>query len=106
MTAIIDKQLKELDKLNQHRKRWLILSALVIISLSFILYDWIFLKEENILWAIGTIGLMLSIAWWYWTMRMIKILISHRFGETEILKDLYQDIKEIRADIKKISEKD
>ena len=102
MENVLVNQLKDLKELDIQRKLWLMLSALVILVLGFLIVDSLYLEEHNLLWTVGALGITLSVVWWYWAMRLINKLITHRVEEVEVLEDLCVSIKEIKEDIKKI----
>lgn len=100
MDNILKRHLKELVEMDRHRKMWLVLSAFVISIVMFIIIKWDYITQEHWAWFAVTFGLTLSVTWWYWTMRSIRMLINHRVEETAILHDLIVDIKDIKKNIR------
>jgi hypothetical protein len=96
----------ELEKFNKERIFWMRLSGFVAISILLIVLDWTLLGQHSIHWVLISVGLVLAVTWWYWTMKMVRTVIDHRVIEVEILSDIVVDIKEIREDVKKIRSKD
>jgi membrane-bound metal-dependent hydrolase YbcI (DUF457 family) len=99
MDNILKKHLNELAVMDRHRKMWLVLSAFVVSIVLFIIIKWDFITESHWAWLAVTVGLTLSVTWWYWTMRSIRLLINHRVEETQILHNLVVDIRDVRKHI-------
>ena len=95
----------ELEKFNKERIFWLRLSGFVAISILLIILDWTILGQNKTFWILVSLGLTLSVTWWYWTMKLVRKIIDHRLVEVEILSNIVGDIKEIREDIKKLDQK-
>jgi hypothetical protein len=95
----------ELEKFNKERIFWLRLSGFVAISILLIILDWTILGQNSTFWILVSLGLTLSVTWWYWTMKLVRKIIDHRLVEVEILSNIVGDIKEIREDIKKLDQK-
>jgi hypothetical protein len=70
-----------------------------------IILDWTILGQNKTFWILVSLGLTLSVTWWYWTMKLVRKIIDHRLVEVEILSNIVGDIKEIREDIKKLDQK-
>jgi len=101
MAQILLKHLQELKELNWQRKAWLVLSALVLVVIEFFIFDRDGLQHIGLYLPIGIMGIVLSVVWWYWAMRTIGRLLSHRKEETEVLIDIHNSIKEIREEVRK-----
>lgn len=94
---------KNLKLFNQHRRGWLILSFFVVFVVLGIIFKWEKIHSSNIiLWAVVSLGLTVSVVWWYWAMRLMRILIDYRSEESEILLDIYKTIGEIKQDVKNL----
>ena len=102
MDKKLQKHIKELEDINHSRKLWLVLSLFVVASTSSIIFEWKYIENTSILWALGSCGITVSITWWYWTMRLIRILIGHRIEETEILHDLIISVREVNDEVRKV----
>lgn len=88
-----------LKKLNSERKVWLAFSSVVCLCILFLIFDWNCIQTLHLRAYVIAGGLMLSVAWWYWTMRLIRIILSHREEEFKILQEIVDDIKIIKKDI-------
>ena len=97
----LERYLKDLKKIDIQRKAWLALSALAVISIGFIIFDTTKLESIHILWTVGSIGIVLSVFWWYWAMRVIDKVVSHRTEELEVLSELCETVKDLKEDIRK-----
>jgi protein-S-isoprenylcysteine O-methyltransferase Ste14 len=80
--------IKELEQIDRNRQKWSILGASVVVTILFILFDWNHLEKHQLLWLAVSFGLVISVAWWYWTMRMIRTLLANKYNEIEVLSDL------------------
>jgi hypothetical protein len=105
MTTNLKSHITELEKFNKERIFWLRLSGFVAITILLTILDWTLLGQHSIHWVLVSLGLTLSVVWWYWTMKMVRTVIDHRVIEVEILSGLVTDIKEIREDVKKLDQK-
>jgi hypothetical protein len=57
--------------------------------------------DSHILWAfISSAAIIVSVAWWYWTMSLIRSLLSIQIDVVDILKELTTDIKDIKVEVK------
>ena len=88
-----------LKKLNSERKVWLTVSSIVCLGILFLIFDWNCVQTLHLRGYVIAGGLILSVSWWYWTMRLIRIILSHRQEEFEILQQIVDDIKLIKKDI-------
>jgi len=101
----IKHHIQDLKKIDTQRKQWLILSAFVAVMISVIIFNWDFDGSRNISLILGSIGLLVSAVWWYWTMRVVRHLICFRTEETELLYSIVEEIREIKKDVKNSFEK-
>jgi hypothetical protein len=95
---------KSINKLNIERKLWLAFSGLVVFTSLFTVLFWYPVQAHHFQWIFVTLGIAVSMAWWFWTMRLIRIIMNHRLAEVEILQELIKDIRDIKnnvADLKK-----
>ena len=90
---------QSIGKLNIERKLWLALSGLVIAA-SFVLFvEWNTIQINHLQWVFVTSGITVSMIWWFWTMRLIRIILNHRLTEVEILQEIVTDIKDIKNNV-------
>lgn len=89
-----------LDNLDKQRKLWLRISGFIAVSVLIILYDWNLIYKYNLSILVVSLGLLVSVAWWYWTMSLIRKLLDTRIREAEILENLSSDIEELKKAIK------
>jgi cell shape-determining protein MreC len=99
--SILQDQYLELKAIDKYRKLWLLLSSMVVSVILFVIFSWNDENSQGLIWVFSTLGILLSVVWWYWTMRMIRVLVIHRLTELQILKDLYHDIKILKSEIQK-----
>ena len=99
MEQKINHQIKKLNKLDTERKSWLMVSVFSIISVLGIIFGWNDIIVFKLQYVFAGTGLIVSVLWWFWTMRLIRLLIDHRINEAETLKEILIDIKSIRREI-------
>ena len=102
MDKKLSRHLNHLKLFNNQRKAWLGLSIFVIVAAGKIIFDQTVLDSHHYVWAMVSAGLIVSIVWWYWTMRLVRQLIDHRMEESEILVDIVNTIKDIKEDVKNL----
>lgn len=96
MTNLLEKHNQTLKKINSQRKIWAWLSISVIAVIAVFVLDQKHIESTNIIWYFVSFGFIISVLWWYWTMRLIKFIIEYRTEETQILQDIVSDIKYIK----------
>jgi hypothetical protein len=104
MVKTLQTHIEKIKQFDKNRIFWLRLSGFVAIAILLVIADITFFKVESLHWTLISIGLALSVVWWYWTMKMVKELLTHRLIEVEILSDIIKDIREIKEDIKKLDQ--
>lgn len=94
---------QDLKNLSNQRRHWMFLSCLVVIVVISIIFKWEYLHQSHLLlWTVVSLGLTVSMVWWYWSMRLIKQLLDYRILESRILFDIYLTIGEIKKDVKNL----
>jgi ABC-type bacteriocin/lantibiotic exporter with double-glycine peptidase domain len=101
MKTKIKKHIEELHIIDSQRKGWLVLSAFVASGLLGIIFGWNAVQQYHLVWLVVSGGLIVSMIWWYWTMRLINHLIHYKVTESEILSDIVEDIREIKNEVRK-----
>ena len=102
MDKKLSRHLQNLKTFNNQRKAWLVLSAFVVLAIGKVVFDQTTLENHHYIWAMISIGLTISVTWWYWTMRLIRQLIDHRRDESEILHNIVASIRDIKEDVKNL----
>jgi ABC-type bacteriocin/lantibiotic exporter with double-glycine peptidase domain len=101
MKIKIKKHIEELHIIDSQRKGWLVLSAFVASGLLGIIFGWNAVQQYHLVWLVVSGGLIISMIWWYWTMRLINHLIHYKVTESEILSDIVEDIRTIKNEVRK-----
>ena len=101
MKNILNQHQEEIKKINTQRKLWLVLSAVSFIVTGAIIFDANRLEELHLLWVISSLGIVLAVVWWYWTMNIINRVLTHRHDEIAVLIDLCNEVNFIKEDIRK-----
>jgi Flp pilus assembly protein TadB len=105
----IDLIVKEINKANQQRKKWLLASSIMVIAIAVYIIGWHWINElDNIWidWIIVAIGLVISVNWWYWTMSLVRQYIEHQQSVMDLLSSIVTDIKIIKEDVKSLNSVD
>ena len=102
MAQKINKIQKELNQFKKQRNFWIKLSLGVVITVTTIILEWNEIKSYHLEWVVASTGLIMSMTWWYWTMRLIRQLIDHRNQEVELISELISDIKSIKDEVAKL----
>ncbi len=101
--SIIKKHKEDLERINNQRKSWLYASSIVLTGIVFLIFTWDWLSDfhsKTIWWVVVSVMLILSVNWWYWTMRVIRILLDYNNAAYDLLTDVIDEVTEARNDIK------
>ena len=93
---------EDLIEINNQRKNWLHASSFVFVGLIMIIFSWNWLHDPDtkyIWWVVASLMMIVSINWWYWTMRVIRKFMSHQHLELHIIVELCRDVREVRKEI-------
>lgn len=88
-----------LEKIYKQRRIWLFSSSIVYTAIIFVIFSWNYLVEyapDKVWWAMISVGLILSINWWYWTMRSLTTLVRSIYYEYEMLSEITEDIDHVK----------
>jgi len=105
MDARLKKHLDKLHAFDNERKGWLILSSFVVATVLGIIFEWDHIVASRYLWLIGSAGLVLSVCWWYWAMRLVRHLLESKNDEYQLLSDIVDMVKAVKHDVKKLDDK-
>jgi len=103
----IQQQELDLDQLNDQRRKWLWASSIVFFAIITLMFAWEWIdhfESKTAWWFIVSCMLLISINWWYWTMRVVRRIIQHQLVEYQLLKAIVIDIREIKRDVKILGE--
>lgn len=108
-TAKLLKQYQQdLERINRQRRLWLYASSVVIVAVVALIVGWDLLEDthsKSVWWFVITCMLIISVNWWYWTMRVIRRLLEHQAAEFDLLQCILTDITIVREDIKFLAPK-
>lgn len=105
---LIDIEERNLDRINDQRRLWLWASSFVFWAIIIVIFAWDWIDgfdSKAVWWFIVSCMLILSINWWYWTMRVIRILVHHQLVEYDILKSILVDLGKIKKDVRELGGK-
>ena len=94
--------IEKLQNFDRERKSWLVLSAFVSIGAIGVIFGWNAVQTNHLIWVVSSLGLVIAVIWWYWTMRLIRHLIEHKIVESTILQELVEDIRHIKEEVKNL----
>ena len=93
---------RHLERINQQRRKWLYASSVVFTGIILLIFAWDWLDHfhsQSIWWVVIALMLIISINWWYWTMRVVYKMLQHQKIEFNIIKELVADVKAVREEI-------
>ena len=100
---LIENYNKKIHIIHKQRHQWLWASSIVFVSviLLIFLWDWVdSFQSKSIWWVIVSIMLIISINWWYWTMKTIKAVILYQNVEYALIKNILTDIEQLKSELK------
>ena len=103
--SLLQETNQEIDNINEQRRVWLYASSFTFVGIVFLVFAWDLLDSfhsKTIWWFILSLILIISINWWYWTMRMISKMLNHQKIEFEIIHDVIVDIRSLKKEIKEL----
>lgn len=105
---LLNKHTQDLNRINQQRRLWLYASSVVLVGILFLIFTWDWidgLHSKSIWWLVVSTMLIISVNWWYWTMRVIKRIIEHQEIEFDLIRVIMTDIREVKKDIQFLAPK-
>lgn len=96
---------QDLEKLYNQRRYWLWASSVVFFGLVFVIFFWDWIDgfgSKSVWWFVVSCMLLISINWWYWSMRVIRKLIHHQSVEYGLLRLILVDLRKIKQDLKRM----
>ena len=103
--SLLQETNQEIDNINEQRRVWLYASSFTFVGIVFLVFAWDLLDSfhsKTVWWFILSLILIISINWWYWTMRMISKMLNHQKIEFEIIHDVIVDIRSLKKEIKEL----
>ena len=91
--------IEQLHVIDNERKGWLVLSAFIAAAIIGIIFGWNIVLQSHLVWLVVCVGLVLSVTWWYWTMKLIRQMIEFKREESEVLLELINDIRYIKKSV-------
>ena len=105
---VLDQHTKDLNRINEQRRWWLYASSVVVVGILTIMFAWDWIDgfhSKSVWWLVVSMMLIISVNWWYWTMRVIRRIIEHQKVEFELIGVIITDIKEVKKDIQFLAPK-
>jgi hypothetical protein len=101
----LDKVKTDIDTANNQRRLWLFFSSLVFIGVLAYIIGWHWIHELNnpwLEWSLISIGLVITVNWWYWTMSVIRRNLYHQNKIVGVLEEVVSDVKEVKQNIQNL----
>lgn len=95
---LVEKFRQDLESINKQRRVWLLLSSAVFVSIIVVIFSWNYVSDSHLWWAVGSIGLIIAVNWWYWTMTLVRRLLCHQYNMVNVLEEISTDVKKIRLE--------
>lgn len=89
----------DLEIIYKQRRRWLYASSIVYSSVIILIVGWDYLDSvhnNHIWWAVISLSMLISVNWWYWTMKSLSTLVRSVYSEYEILNEVTEDIEYVK----------
>lgn len=101
---VIERYLKNIQKIKDQRDKWnqfSLLGALVLFSL-IIFWDWLVARHSDFLWifVISTVG-VIFITWWLWTLRLIRQVLRHQTTQFRLIFSIQEDLKDLKKELQR-----
>lgn len=96
----IKRHIDELKAIDSQRKKWLFLSMFVTFAVTGIIFQWDYVQTSRLIWVLASLGLLVSVIWWYWTMKLIRLLINYKISEYEILGSIVSEVRQVHQEVK------
>ena len=109
LKELLTKHTKDLDRINTQRRWWLYASSFALAGILVVMFGWDWLDSfhsKSVWWLTVGLMLMVSINWWYWTMKVLRRIIEHQKIEFDLIATIMIEIREVREDIKFLAPKD
>ena len=100
MKKLID-HIDTLKIIDNQRKGWMILSAVVAICVIVITVCWNNVQQYDIIWPVIISSLIVSSFWWWVTIKLIRLIILFKKEESEILIEIFTEIHSIKNTVLK-----
>lgn len=92
-----------LEKIYKQRRHWLYASSIVYTAIILTIFSWDYLTTcttHKVWWVLISLGLLVSVNWWYWTMRSIASVVRSVYSEYEILNEITTELRDIKEEVK------
>lgn len=100
---------QDIERINNQRRMWLYASSGVFAAIITIIFGWDWfdnLHSKSLWWFIVSMALLLSVNWWYWTMRVVRKMMYHQEIEYDLLRCILNDLSNVKTEIHKLSSKE
>ena len=105
LNKFFDEHTKDCEAINNQRRVWLLASSAVFTGIILLIFGWDLvwnLHSRSIWWLIISLMLLISVNWWYWTMRVIRKLLNHQRIEFGLIRELLIDVKEVKKEVSQL----
>ena len=105
---LLKTHIEELTRINEQRRWWLYASSVVLGGIIFLIFTWDWIDgfhSKSVWWLVVSTMLIISVNWWYWTMKVIRRIIEHQEIEFDLIRVIITDIREVKKDIQFLAPK-
>jgi hypothetical protein len=102
MINVLKSHLSSLRSIEKQRIIWLRLSGFIAVAILAIIFNWEVIYRHHLSILVVSLGLVVSVVWWYWTMIIIRKLITARMTENKLLLQLVDDFEDLKKIIKEL----
>lgn len=102
LDELLESHKKEVEKINRQRRLWMYASSIVFTSIIFLIFGWEWLsglESRGVWWLIVSLMLLISVNWWYWTMKVVKLILYYQEIEYKLIKQIHNDIGIVKNDL-------
>lgn len=99
MINVLKSHLASLSQIDRQRVIWLRISGFIAVAILSIIVSWDSIYQNHLSVLVVSLGLIISVIWWYWTMIIIRKLVTARVEENKLLTQLAQDFEELKGAI-------
>lgn len=101
MLDVLKAHLSSLNQIDQQRIIWLRISGFIAVAILSIIFSWDTIYRNHLSVLVVSLGLIISVIWWYWTMIIIRKLVTARVEENKLLSQLAQDFNDLKIEIQR-----
>jgi hypothetical protein len=95
------KYIEECDAYDRQCIAWIKISSIAAIAVVIIIFEWIHIANTNLTPIFVSIGLAITVVWWYWTTSIVRKLLRQRKTMAQMLINMSLDINYLKENLVK-----